>query len=36
MLMNPLSYMEDKLKTTKIIIANNTADKRIVSKIPFQ
>ena len=36
--MNPssLSYTENKLKTTKIVTASNTADKRIISKIPFE
>jgi len=28
--------MEEKLKTTKIISANNTPDKRIISKILFE
>jgi len=28
--------MEDELKTTKIFTANNTPDKRISSKIPFE
>jgi len=31
-----LSYMEEKLETTKIITASNNLDKRITSKIPFE
>jgi len=36
MAMNPLSYMEQKLKATKIITVNNTPDQRISSKTPFE
>ena len=32
---SPFSYMEEKLKTTKIITANNTRDKALLEKFPL-